>query len=87
MVGNKKFVIKYQIILDEATPLKNKEIKIDNCSSSIHAQVKLEDYLKRKYINFQQLVVESCTEDFLSGFGIDGMDDIFGKFGDIFKGK
>lgn len=38
---------------------------VKNCSNSIIAQVKLEDYLKRKYPNFKQLVVYSCKEDFL----------------------
>lgn len=38
---------------------------VKNCSNSIIAQVKLEDYLKRKYPNFKQLVVFSCVEDLL----------------------
>lgn len=85
LVGNKKFVIKYEIILEGASPLKDKEIKVDKCMSSFHAQVKLEEYLKKKYINFKQLIVHSCNEDYLSNLGDFG--DIMNQFGDIFGGK
>ena len=79
MSTNKKYRIKYEIYLKGGEIIKNKEIKIDNCMSGLHAQVRLEDYLKRKYVNFERLVVtETPTEDVIS--------DIFSKFGDIFEG-
>ena len=49
--------------------------------SEVHAQVRLENYLKEKYINFKKLIVKECKEDFM------GMSDIFSQFGDIFGGN
>lgn len=85
IVGNEKFIIKYEILLEGASPLKNKEIKIDKCASSFHAQVRLEEYLKKKYSNFKQLIVHSCTKDYMSNLG--DMGDIMNQFGDLFGGK
>jgi hypothetical protein len=76
----KKYRIKYRVILEGASPLEDKEIKIDKCMSSLHAQVRLEDYLKKKYINFKQLIVTECKE------ALD-MNDVFSQFGDIFGGN
>lgn len=76
----KKYVIKYRVLLEGAEPLENKEIKIANCMSSFHAQVRLEEYLKKKYINFKQLVVKECKEDY-------DLNNIFSQFGDIFGGN
>jgi hypothetical protein len=44
-------------------------MKVKNCMSELHAKIKLEEYLKKKYDNFQRLVVYSATEDFVSLFG------------------
>jgi hypothetical protein len=71
---DKKYHIKYRIILEGASPLENKEIKIAHCMSGLHAQTRLEEYLKRKYINFKRLEVSSCKEH----------NDLSGMFGDIF---
>lgn len=73
----KKYRIKYRVLLEGSDPLENKEIKIDHCMSSFHAQVRLEDYLKKRYINFKQLIVEECKEDM-------DFNNIFSSFGDIF---
>lgn len=75
----KKFIIKYEIILTNESIIRNKEIKVSKCFSNIEAQVKLEKYLIKKHNEFKQLVVHSCTEDFMSGF-----DDIFNGFGNGF---
>jgi hypothetical protein len=77
---HKKYIIKYEIVLEGADTLKGKEIKVDKCLSGVQAQVRLEDYLKRKYINFKQLIVNECKEE-------NNFDDIFSQFGDIFGGK
>lgn len=94
MSGTKKYTIKYEIVLEGASPLKGKEIKIDKCMSGVHAQIKLEDYLKRKYSNFKQLIVKSCSEVYNTLLGdMDfnpndkGFDDIMKNFGDMFGGK
>ena len=74
----KKYIIKYEIVLEGADTLKGKEIKVDKCLSGVQAQVRLEDYLKRKYINFKQLIVIECKEELI---------DLFSQFGDIFGGS
>lgn len=88
MEKNKKFKIKYNIILDGADSIKNKEIRIDNCMSPLHAQIRLGDYLKKKYINFNQLVVIECKDDYFDS-AFTGFGDIFGSnnFNKIFGGK
>jgi len=85
---NKKYKIKYKILLEGAPALEDKEINIDNCHNGVQAQVRLEDYLKKKYINFKQLIVFECEEMMKTPFGdFDmGMGDIFKNFGDIFGG-
>jgi hypothetical protein len=75
----KKFRIKYKVLLENEESLEDKEIKIDNCLSEIHAQSKLENYLKKKYINFKKLIVFECKEE--SDFS-----DFFSQFEDIFRG-
>ncbi len=73
----KKYVIKYRIIFDDDSTLEDKEIKVDNSMTGVQAQIKLEDYLKRKYINFKQMIVLECKAEFT-------LDDMFSQFGDIF---
>ena len=76
-----KYNIKYEIYLLDNSSLLNKEINIDNCSSILEAKIKLETYLKRKYFNFKQLIVNNCEI-------YNPMNDMFGGvFGDIFKNK
>ena len=80
----KKYVLKYEIFLEGAEPIKDKEIKISNCFNEFNAKVRLGDYLKKKYKNFKNLVVTECKEDYDLG-GIFG--DQFGdQFGDLFAG-
>ena len=85
---HKKYKIKYKVILEGADPLEDKEIKIDNCMGGFHAQVRLEEYLKKKHTNFKQLMVFECSEVTKTLFGdLDGnMDNLFSQFGDIFGG-
>jgi hypothetical protein len=77
-----KYRIKYRIILDGAGPLENKEIKIDKCMSSLHAKIRLEEYLKKKYINFKELIVTECKEE--REYNPENLDELFSCFGDIF---
>lgn len=70
----KTFLIKYGIYFTNGK-YESHEIKIKNCMSDLHAKIKLEEYLKKKYSNFKKLVVYSCTNNF-------GFENIFG---DIFK--
>ena len=64
----KTFLIKYCIYYSDDS-FHNKEMKIKNCMSEMHAKVKLEEYLKKHNSNFQKLVVYSATEDVLGIFG------------------
>ena len=79
----KKYILKYEIYLIDSEPLLDKEIKISNCENELQAKFRLEDYLKRKYVNFKSLVVKSCKEKF-------DLEDAFkfsqtSEFADIFN--
>ena len=83
----KTFVIKYEIQFQDGSGLLGKEIKVKNCLSSLQAQSRLEDYLKRKYSNFKALVVNHCSEDmesFLNGFAGNNPFVTNEKFNDLF---
>ena len=69
------YIIEYEAQAKNGAVLKSGKIKVKNKTSSIQAQISLEDYLKRKVIGFNKLVVKSCKEDFMSSiFG-----DILGE--------
>ena len=77
------YIIKYKIIFTDNSIIDDKEMKVKNCLSNIEAQIKLEDFLKKKYTNFKQLKVHSCNKDVNDIF-----NDIFNNtsiFNDIFK--
>ena len=53
-------------------------MRVKNKETSIHAQIDLEEFLKRKVSGFVRLVVVKCKDDVVG--------DIFGSiFGDIFR--
>ena len=87
MTGNKTYLIEFTIIHIDGhnTP---KKCKMKNCSNACHAQVKLEEHLKKTIIDFKQLIVtKSPQEDLGSMFnGIFGNNDVFNSFNDIFGG-
>ena len=69
------YKIDYKIQLFNGVVLKRKPMLVKNKTSSISAQIALEDYLKRHVTEFDRLIVNSCKEDSVSTiFG-----DIFGK--------
>jgi hypothetical protein len=69
------YIIEYEAQAKNGEVLKSGKIKVKNKTSSIQAQISLEDYLKRKVKGFNRLIVKSCKEDSISAiFG-----DIFGK--------
>ncbi len=47
----------------------NKEIRVKNAMSDLHAKVKLEAYLKRKYPEFSAMHVYEVKEDFFGMYG------------------
>lgn len=63
--GTKTFVIRYSIYLNnngEIEEISDKEIIVKNQFNELGAKINLEDYLKRKYSNFNKLVVHNCME-------------------------
>ena len=54
--------------------------KVKNCMSELHAKSKLEDWLKKKYSDFQRLVVYKCNEDIGSMFDFMGKNNPFNHF-------
>lgn len=81
-----KFTIKYEIYFIDGSTLSNKEINVDHCFNILEAQCRLENYLKKKYPNFRQLVVFSCKPYDPIDNGMFG--DMFGKeFGNLFNFK
>jgi hypothetical protein len=49
-MDEKKYIIKYTIELVDALPLTNKEIKISNCMSDLHARLDLKNTLKKNIL-------------------------------------
>ena len=64
----KTYNVKYEIELTNDKIIHSKEINVKNCENGVHAQIKLEGYLKKKYSNFKKMVVHSCNEDVMSAF-------------------
>lgn len=75
MKGNKTFLIKYEIRFKDGSGLTGKETKAKNCINGVHAQVELEKYLKKRYSNFDKLIVHSCKEDVISALFGDFLDN------------
>ena len=73
---NKDFLIDYTVYAKNGTILKeNGTMKVKNKSDRLEAQIKFEEFLKKKYSDFGKLIVHKCTEE-----------NIFNNpFGDIFK--
>lgn len=68
------FRITYQYVVYAGKILNNKEIVVKNCMGEMHAKIKLNEYLKKKY-GEGELRVMTCSND-----------DIFSAFGNIFGG-
>jgi hypothetical protein len=86
----KTFLIKYDVRLKDASGLFGKEMKIKNRLSGFQAQCRLEEFLKKKFSNFESLIVKSCKEDYSGVFGNmfgAGADGFPSGFSDIFGGK
>ena len=53
----------------------DKEIVVKNCMGEMHAKIKLNEYLKKKYGDGTLLIMTCRNDDLFSAFG-----DIFGGF-------
>lgn len=59
----KNYIIKYTAQAKNGAVLGSGTMKAKRKSSSIEAQVKFEEFLKKKYPDFGKLIVHSCTEE------------------------
>jgi hypothetical protein len=74
------YLIVYSVYAKNEYLLKKGTMKVKNKTSSIEAQGEFEKFLKKKYQNFDKLVVHNCTKEnpFNNIFGdIFGNDNIF----------
>ena len=67
------YLIKYTVEDKNGAILKSGTMRAKNKCNSLEAQIKFEEYLKKRYFNFGKLIVHNCTED-----------NMFNIFGDIF---
>lgn len=51
--------------------LKRGEIRVRNCLSIVHADVKLREYLFRKLPDFNDVTIHICNEEYLDSLIID----------------
>lgn len=72
----KNFIIEYTVKSLDGLVIKVGTMRAKNRMSSLDAQIKFEQWLKKKYVNFGRLIVHSCEEESQMSqiFG-----DIFGK--------
>ena len=77
----KTYIIKYYYFTTDGQKITPSSIKVKNCTSDIHAKIRLESYLKKHNSDFGNLIVESCRED------LGTLGGIFSSFNDIFGGK
>jgi hypothetical protein len=73
----KTYKIEYGIYI-KGDKYESHTTKVKNCMSDLNAKIKLEEWLKKKYDNFDRLVVYKCNEDTLGGiFDFMGKDNPF----------
>lgn len=68
-MSNDTYIIDYGVYFKNAH-YESHTIKVKKCMSEFHAKVKLEEYLKKKHSDFNNLVIYKCTHDFLEIFDI-----------------
>lgn len=66
----KTFIIKYTAKATSGQIIASGKMRAKNKTTSLQAQIHFENYLKKKYLNFGQLIVHECYEenDFMSMF-------------------
>jgi hypothetical protein len=74
MEALKTFNIKYDIVFEGGITEPDKDTKVKNCISDMHAKVKLHTWVetreKKKGSQFKTIVIKSCNEDYgLGEFG------------------
>lgn len=74
---HKNYIIDYTVRDKSGDIIKHGKMKVKNKKDSFEAQIKLEAYLKKKYFNFSQLIVNKCSVE----------NPLSSIFGDIFSNK
>ena len=69
----KNYLIKFTVKDKNGIIIKSGKIRAKNRYSEIDAKCKLEEFMKKKYINFGSLIVHNCIEDNI-------MNSIFGDW-------
>jgi len=75
----KTFIIKYTAYDKDKCVIEAKTRKTEK-ENKMYAMTGLEDFLRKKFSNFDKLIVHSCEEDFFSNYGFENT-----VFKDIFK--
>ncbi len=57
------YIIQYSALNVFGNVLKQGKMKVKNKLSELHAKSSLDDYFKRKYQDFDKLIVYKCVED------------------------
>ena len=68
----KTYLIEYKVTV-KGGAFYTGRIRVKNCMGQLHAKIKLDDYMKRKYNDYETLQIIRCDED------------VIGFFSDIFK--
>jgi hypothetical protein len=70
-----RYLIEYTAYTSTGCVIKTGTVRSSDVDNSFTAKVKFEEHCKRKYQDFDNLIIHSCEEDF----------DIMDFFKDIFK--
>jgi len=57
------FIIDYKIFHTDGTSNHPPKMRVRHCMGELHAKIKLEGYMKKKYPLFRRLEVLSCMND------------------------
>lgn len=80
----KNYIIKYTVYDKNSVVLKTGKMKVKNRLSEFEAKCKFEEYLKKKYNNFNKLVIHDCSLDNPLGSLNDNMSNFNDLFGNLF---
>ncbi len=59
----KTFIIDYTVVSNNGKIVERKKVRAKRKFNAFEAQVKLEEFLKKKHDNFGKMVVHSCNEE------------------------
>ena len=75
------YIITYSALSDCRQVLKQGKMKVKNKMSELHAKSSLEDYFKKKFFDFNKLIVYKCVEDYgFNGIFGDKLNDLLNNY-------